>query len=93
MKIKPMQGIILVKEIKPENKTEGGLLIPDSANQKSLIKAKVISCGEKTINDSPDIVEGAIVLFVQYSASDIEDNGDKFYLVGYSEIKGVVEEE
>lgn len=87
-----MQGILLVKEIKPDSVTKGGLILPESANQKSLVRAKVIRCGEKTISDPLDIKEDVIVLFVKYSASDILENGETYYLVGYSEIKGIDEE-
>ena len=88
-----MQGRILVKEIHPQDKTTGGLILPESATKKALVKAEVIRVGLPIQEyDCSEIKEGAIVLFVEYAGAEVEEEGEKCLLVRYEDIIGVIEE-
>lgn len=91
MNITPMQGRILVKEIKPEEKTKGGLILPKSAQERSLMKALVITCGAPSPEyDCSLITEGSTVLFVEYAAAEVELEGEEYRFVRYEDVIGTI---
>lgn len=88
-----MQGRILVREIKPETITKGGLILLDSTAERSLMKATVVKLGSPTPDyDCSPIKEGSIVLFVEYASSDIEHGGEKLRFIRYEDIIGTIKE-
>lgn len=88
-----MQGRILVKVINPEEKTKGGLYLPESAKDRSLIKAEVKALGLQTPDyDCHWISAGSIVLFVEYAASEIPGKPE-YRLVRYEDVHAVIEKE
>ncbi len=91
MNIRPMQGRILVKEIIPEGKTPGGLILPDSAKAQPLTKGLVIACGTPSPEyDCSPIVPEKIVLFVEYSSAEWTEDKEKYRFVRYEDIIGTL---
>ncbi len=85
-----MQGRITIREIKPEEKV-GGLILPESAKDKSLMRGVIVSCGTPTPDyDCSDLNIGVEVLFVEYASAEIPgENGLRF--IRYEDIQGIYE--
>jgi len=95
MKIRPLQDRIIVKRIQEEEKTKGGIIIPDSAKEKP-IEGKVIAAGNgKVLEDGKvrplDIKAGDRVLFSKYAGTEIKLDGDEVLIMREEDILGVIE--
>jgi chaperonin GroES len=95
MKIRPLQDRIIVKRIQEEEKTKGGIIIPDSAKEKP-IEGKVIAAGNgKVLEDGKvrplDIKAGDRVLFSKYAGTEIKLDGDEVLIMREEDVLGVVE--
>jgi chaperonin GroES len=95
MKIRPLHDRILVKRLEEENKTSGGLFIPDSAKEKP-IQAKVIAVGAgKRDKDGKiiplDVKAGDKVLFSKYSGSEIKIDGDEHLILREDDLLAVLD--
>ena len=80
MKIRPLQDRLIVKRVTEENKTKGGIIIPDSAKEKPL-EAKVVAVGNgKILEDGKiramDIKAGDTILFSKYAGTEIKIEGE-----------------
>ena len=96
MKIRPLQDRIIVKRIEEEEKTKGGIIIPDSAKEKP-IEGKVIAAGNgKVLEDGKvrplDIKAGDRVLFSKYAGTEIKIDGEEHLIMREEDILGVIEE-
>ncbi len=95
MKIRPLQDRVIVKRVKEEEKTKGGIIIPDSAKEKP-IEAEVIAVGKgKVLEDGSlralDIQPGNRVLFGKYSGTEIKIEGEEHLILREDDILGVIE--
>ncbi len=95
MKIRPLQDRIIVKRVQEEEKTKGGIIIPDSAKEKP-IEGKVIAAGNgKVLEDGKvrplDIKAGDRVLFSKYAGTEIKLDGDEVLIMREEDVLGVVE--
>jgi chaperonin GroES len=95
MKIRPLQDRVIVRRVKEEEKTKGGLFIPDTAKEKSL-EAIVVAVGNgKVLEDGTvrklDVKEGDRILFGKYSGSDVKLEGDETLVLRESDILAVIE--
>ncbi len=95
MKFRPLQDRILVTRIENEEKTAGGIIIPDAAKEKPQ-EALVAAVGNgKRLEDgtvlSMDLSEGDRVLFGKYSGSEIKLDGIEHLILREDEILGVLE--
>ena len=95
MKIRPLQDRVIVKRIEEEEKTKGGIIIPDTAKEKPQ-EGKVIAVGKgKTADDGKlvklDVKVGDKILFGKYSGSEIKLNGEEHLIMREDDILGVVE--
>ena len=95
MKIRPLQDRILVKRLESEEKTTGGIIIPDSAKEKPM-EGQVVSVGKgKTLENGtvhkPDLKAGDTVLFSKYSGSEVKIEGIEHLVMKEDDILGVVE--
>jgi len=95
MKIRPLQDRILVKRLESEEKTVGGIIIPDNAKEKPM-EGKVISVGNgKMLDDGsirkPDVKAGDKVLFSKYAGSEIKIDGTEHLILREDDILGVLE--
>ena len=94
-KIRPLQDRIIVKRLKEEEKTRGGLYIPDTAKEKP-VEAIVLAVGNgKLLEDGavrkPDVKEGDRILFGKYSGSDVKIDGEDHLILREDDILGVIE--
>jgi chaperonin GroES len=79
MKVKPLADRVLIQPADAEEKTAGGIIIPDSAKEKPL-KGEVIAVGQGTKDEEMILKEGDKVLYGKYAGTEIE-LGDKKYLI------------
>ena len=95
MKIRPLQDRILVKRVESEEKTAGGIIIPDNAKEKPM-EGKIIAVGNgKLLDDGklrkPDVKVGDKVLFSKYSGSEVKLDGEECLILREDDILGVLE--
>jgi chaperonin GroES len=93
--IRPLNDRVLLKRIEAEQKTSGGILIPDNAKEKP-VEAKVIAVGngkilENGIRQTPALKAGDKVLFGKWSGNEIKIEGEEFLLIKEEEILAVIE--
>lgn len=93
--IRPLGDRILVKRLAEEQKTKGGIIIPDSAKEKPQ-EAEVVAVGNgKTLDNGQvkklDVKVGDKVLFSKYSGSEVKIVGDDFLIIREEDVLGVVE--
>ena len=95
MKVKPLFDKVLVERIEPELKTKGGIIIPDTAQEKP-IEAKVIAVGQGKIADDGKVTplaikEGDRVLIHKYAGTDLKVDGKDVLMLREDDILGVIE--
>jgi chaperonin GroES len=94
-KIRPLQDRIIVKRLKEEEKTKGGLYIPDTAKEKP-VEGTVLAVGNgKVLEDGTvrrlDVKEGDRVLFGKYSGTEVKLDGEEHLILREDDILGVIE--
>ena len=95
MKIRPLQDRVIVKRLKEEGKTKGGIIIPDTAKEKPM-EGLVISVGKgKTADDGklikPDVKAGDRILFAKYSGTEVKIDGVEHLIMREDDILGIIE--
>jgi len=95
MNIRPLGDRILVKRIQEEEKTKGGIIIPDTAKEKPQ-EGKVVAVGKgKTTEDGkllpPDVKVGDRILFGKYAGSEIKLEGEEHLILREDDILGILE--
>ncbi len=95
MKIRPLQDRIIVKRVQEEEKTKGGIIIPDTAKEKP-IEGKVIAVGNgKVLEDGKvrplDVKAGERILFSKYAGTEIKIEGEEHLIMREEDILGVIE--
>ncbi len=95
MKIRPLQDRVIVRRVQEEEKTKGGLFIPDSAKEKPT-EAIVLAVGSgKTLEDGTvrklDVKEGDRVLFGKYTGSEVKIDGEQALILREDDILGIIE--
>jgi len=95
MAIRPLHDRVLVKRVKEEEKTEGGIIIPDTAKEKP-IEGKVIAVGNGKTTDGGEVralevKKGDRVLFGKYSGTEVKIDGEEHLILREDDILGVVE--
>lgn len=96
MKIKPLQDRILVKRLEEEEKTKGGIIIPDAAKEKPQ-EGRVIAVGDGKVLENgqrlPITVKvGDKILFGKYSGTEIKIEGEEHLILREDDILAIVEE-
>jgi chaperonin GroES len=94
-KIKPLYDRVLLKRVEGETKSAGGIIIPDTAQEKTQIGV-IEEVGEGKINNdgsvrSLKVKKGDKVLFGKYSGTEIKLGGEEYLIVREEEILGIVE--
>jgi len=94
-KIRPLQDRVIVQRVKEEEKTKGGIIIPDSAKEKP-VEGKVLAVGNgKVLEDGKvralDIKPGDRVLFGKYSGTEVKLDGEEALILREDDILGVIE--
>jgi len=94
MALKPLHDRVLVRRTESEEKTSGGLIIPDSAKEKPS-EGVVVSCGDGARKDSGELIamavnEGDKVLFGKWSGTEVTVDGEELLMMKESDIMGVI---
>jgi chaperonin GroES len=89
MKIKPLADRVLVKPAAAEEKTSGGIIIPDSAKEKPL-KGEVVAAGNGTKDEEMVVKSGDKVLYGKYAGTEIEWDGDTYLIMRQSDILAII---
>ena len=95
MKIRPLQDRVIVKRIEEEEKSKGGIIIPDTAKEKPQ-EGRVVAVGKGRVNDDGkitplDVKVNDRVLFGKYSGSEINIGDDEHLIMREEDILGIVE--
>ena len=89
MKIQPLADRVLVKPVPAEEKTIGGIIIPDTAKEKPS-KGEVIATGNGTKDEEMVVKVGDTVLYGKYAGQEIEFEGEKYMIMRQSDILAVL---
>jgi chaperonin GroES len=92
--LKPLSDKVIVQKLEPEEKTSGGILLPDNTKEKPQ-EGKVIAVGPGSVDDKGqrkpmDIKEGEHVLFAKYSGTEIKLDGQEYLILSERDILAIV---
>ena len=95
MKVRPLHDRIIVKRLEEEEKTKGGIIIPDTAKEKP-IEGKVIAVGDWKIKEDGtkipmEVKKGNRVLFVKYAGTEIKIDGEEHLMMKEDDILAIIE--
>jgi chaperonin GroES len=95
MKFRPLHDRVVVKRVAEEEKTKGGIIIPDTAKEKPM-EGEVVSVGpgardEKGTLVAPDVKTGDRILFGKWSGTEIKLDGVEYLIMKESDIMGILE--
>lgn len=95
MKIRPLQDRILIKRLEEEEKTKGGIIIPDTAKEKPM-EGKVVAVGKGKVQEDGkvlplDVKVGDRILFAKYAGTDVKIEGEDHLILREEEILGIIE--
>jgi chaperonin GroES len=95
MKFHPLHDRVLVRRIEQEDKTSGGIIIPDTAKEKPM-EGEVIAAGsgargEDGVVHALDVKAGDRILFGKWSGSEVKIDGEELIIMKESDILGIIE--
>ena len=95
MKLKPLHDRVLVKRLEQEEKTQGGIIIPDSAKEKPM-KGEIVAAGPgKTADDGKaiklSVKKGDLVLFNKYAGTEIKIDGIEHLVMREEDILAIID--
>ena len=95
MSMKPLQDRVIVKRVKEEEKTKGGIIIPDTAKEKP-VEGKVVAVGPGKVMESGkraplEVKKGDRVLFGKYAGTEIKIDGEDHIIMREDDIVAIVE--
>ena len=95
MTFRPLHDRVLVRRVAAEEKTAGGIIIPDTAKEKPQ-EGEVISVGSGTLNDKGELRALAVkagdrILFGKWSGTEVKLNGEELMIMKESDIMGILE--
>jgi chaperonin GroES len=95
MKVRPLQDRIIVKRVEGEEKSKGGIIIPDTAKEKPQ-EGKVVAVGKGKVTDDGklqplDVKKGDRVLFSKYAGTEINIDGEEHLIVREDDVLGILE--
>lgn len=95
MKIRPLQDRVIIKRIAEEEKSKGGIIIPDTAKEKPQ-EGKVIAVGKGKVNDDGKLIPLDVkvndrILFGKYSGTEINIDGEEHLIMREEDILGILE--
>ena len=96
MAFRPLHDRVVIRRIEAEEKTKGGIIIPDTAKEKPQ-EGEVIAVGPGARDESgkripPDVKEGDTILFGKWSGTEVRIDGQDLLIMKESDIMGVIEE-
>ena len=95
MKVRPLHDRLIVRRLEEEEKTKGGIIIPDTAKEKP-IEGKVIAAGEGKINKDGkkipmEVKKGDRVLFAKYAGTEVKMEGEEYLMMKEDDVLAVIE--
>lgn len=95
MKLKPLDDRIVIKQSDAEEKTTGGIILPDAAKEKPQI-GKIVAAGpgkllENGKRSKMSVKKNDTVIYAKYIGSDVEIEGEKYVILKESDVLGIVE--
>ncbi len=96
MKIRPLHDRILVQRLEEEEKTKGGIIIPDTAKEKP-IEGKVVAVGNGKLLENGEVKPlevkvGDKVLFGKYAGTEVKIGGEEYLIMREDDILGIIED-
>ena len=95
MKVRPLHDRLIVKRLEEEDKTKGGIIIPDTAKEKP-IEGKVIAAGEGRLNKDGkkipmEVKTGDRILFAKYAGTEVKMDGQEYLMMKEDDVLAVIE--
>ena len=95
MNLKPLHDRVLVERVGQEDKTKGGIIIPDTAQEKPM-EGKVLAAGSGARNENGqvvalDVIKGDRILFGKWSGTEVKIDGKELLIMKESDIMGIIE--
>ena len=95
MKFRPLHDRVLVRRAEEEERSAGGIIIPDTAKEKPM-EGEIVAVGSGARNDNGDLIPmevkvGDRVLFGKYSGTDVSVGGEDLVIIKESDVMGIVE--
>jgi chaperonin GroES len=95
MKFRPLHDRVLVKRVDQDEKSSGGIIIPDTAQEKPM-EGKIVAVGSGTRGDDGkvtplDVKKGDRVLFGKWSGTEVTVDGDELLIMKESDLLGIIE--
>ena len=96
MRFRPLHDRVLVRRVESEQKTAGGIISPDTAQEKPM-EGQVVAVGTGRVNDDGkvtplDVKEGNRVIFGKWSGTEVKVNGEELLIMKESDIMGIIED-
>jgi len=96
MAFKPLHDRVLVRRVESDEKTKGGLIIPDSAQEKPA-EGMVVACGDGARKESGELIpmgvtEGQRILFGKWSGTEVTVDGEDLLIMKESDILGIIQD-
>ena len=96
MRVRPLYDRILVQRMQEEEKTKGGIIIPDTAKEKS-VEGKVVAAGKGKLNEKGELVPlevkpGDRVMFGKYAGTEIQIEGEDYLIMREDDLLAIIEE-
>ena len=94
MNIRPLQDRIIVKRLEEEEKTAGGIIIPDAAKEKPM-QGEVMAAGKGKVNENGkvnplDVKVGDKILFGKYAGTEVKIDGEDYLIMREEDVLGVL---
>jgi chaperonin GroES len=95
MKFRPLHDRVLIRRSAEEERTAGGIIIPDTAKEKPM-EGEIVSVGPGARNEkgeliAPEVKAGDRVLFGKYAGTDVTINGEDLVIIKESDVMGIIE--
>ena len=95
MKLRPLENGVVIKQLEAEEKTAGGIILPDSAQEKPTM-GKIVAVGPGKTLDNGKLSKMSVkkndeVLYSKYMGNDVEVDGVKYIILKESDILGIIE--
>ena len=95
MDLKPLGDRVIVKRLEAEEKTKGGIILPDTAKEKPK-EGEIVSVGKGRLNDEgnriePQVKVGERVIFSSYAGTEVKIEGEEYLIMSESDIHAIIE--
>ena len=95
MKFRPLGDRVVVRRVQEEQKTSGGIIIPETAQEKPQ-EGEIVAVGPGALDDSgkrvaPEVKAGDFVLFGKWSGTEVKIDGEELLIMKESDIMGIIE--